>query len=194
MMEEARAFLERGTAVLAERIQLSVLPPVLAFPGFEVAARMQPGEVVGGDYYNVRATSDGIWLAIGDVSGYGVTAGLITLLTHGILTGLGIRSADTSPAPIVRTLNELLVEHLARVGVSEHMTFSLLTLRNDGRLVWAGAHEDLLVLRARTGRCERLRTVGTWLGVVHHASEYMVDAEAALEPGDLLCAPTSHRL
>jgi sigma-B regulation protein RsbU (phosphoserine phosphatase) len=187
MLREARAFLERGTTVLAQRIQTSVLPLTLDVPGFDVVARMQPAEIVGGDYYDVRRVDDGMWIAIGDVTGHGVTAGLIALFAHASLAALGGTMPSATPAAVVRELNDLLVDGLDRMRVSEHMTFALLRIHDDGRLVWAGAHEDLLIVRSGTGKCETLGGPGTWLGRFREAREHIVDTEARLEAGDVLC-------
>ncbi len=56
----------------------------------------------------------------------------------------------------------------------------------DGRIVFAGAHEDLVVLRARTGVCEQIETRGPWLGVVPDVRRSAVDDELRLDPGDTL--------
>jgi sigma-B regulation protein RsbU (phosphoserine phosphatase) len=54
--------------------------PPLA-PGIEVAARMVPATEVGGDYYDVLPMEDGCWLAIGDASGQGLEAGVVSVRT-----------------------------------------------------------------------------------------------------------------
>jgi sigma-B regulation protein RsbU (phosphoserine phosphatase) len=61
---------------LAAEVQRRLLP---AYPptGFELAARMYPAKVVGGDYYDFMEMPNGkLGFAIGDVSGKGVSAGL----------------------------------------------------------------------------------------------------------------------
>jgi sigma-B regulation protein RsbU (phosphoserine phosphatase) len=50
----------------------------------------------------------------------------------------------------------------------------------------AGAHEDPLLFRRRTGRCERLKTPGFWLAAVEDVSAVTTDLEAQLEDGDVL--------
>ncbi len=46
-------------------------------PDLEIAATMVPADRVGGDFYDITFDRAGdLWLAVGDVSGHGVT-GLI---------------------------------------------------------------------------------------------------------------------
>jgi phosphoserine phosphatase RsbU/P len=54
----------------------------------------------------------------------------------------------------------------------------------DGRVLFAGAHEDILVCRA-DGPCQRVGTIGTWLGIVEDLT-LMPDLELQLHPGDVM--------
>ncbi len=79
---------------IAQRVQTSILPRKIAVPGLEIAARMIPASEVGGDYYDVLRVDDGCWIAIGDVSGHGLDAGLVMLmLQSAVLTSVLARAA-----------------------------------------------------------------------------------------------------
>ena len=52
--------------------------------------------------------------------------------------------------------------------------------------MFAGAHEDLLIVRALTGKCERIPTLGTWVGATRDISSATEDQQAQLEDGDVL--------
>src|SRR5207248_3066312 len=67
-----------------------------------------------------------------------------------------------------------------------HVTLTLVRYHADGSMIFAGAHEEIVVCRADTGRCERIATPGTWLGAAPDVTRFMVDSEAHLSPGDLL--------
>lgn len=58
--------------------------------------------------------------------------------------------------------------------------------RAEGRLVGAGAHEEALVWRTASGRCERVPIEGTWLGVVEDIGPLTVQTALTLARGDLL--------
>jgi sigma-B regulation protein RsbU (phosphoserine phosphatase) len=73
-----------------------------------------------------------------------------------------------------------------RMKNDEHVTLTLLRHTPDGALVFAGAHEEMIVWRAATGECERIETLGTWLGIVADVSRAMRDDTLRLERGDVL--------
>jgi serine phosphatase RsbU (regulator of sigma subunit) len=187
----AVAHYEREMAI-AQQIQTSILPKRIDVPGFEIAASMLTAGEVGGDYYDLLRTQDGgFWLGIGDVSGHGLNSGLIMLMIQSGLATLMRRDPDADPASLVALLNAMLYENIrVRLDRDDFATLSLFRLYPDGRFVVAGAHEDTLIWRARTGRCEELRTVGTWLGVNQRAGSQMSNQENRLGPGDVMLVYT----
>ncbi len=172
---------------IAARIQTSILPRALNVPGLEIAAAMRTATEVGGDYYDVIPTADGCWLGIGDVAGHGLPTGLVMLMMQSGVGVLARKMPDAPPRELLLALNAMLVENVRdRLGQREHATLTLLRYRQDGRLSFAGAHEELLIRRAATGRCERLETPGAWVGAKRDIAAGTVDTDARLDPGDLL--------
>src|SRR5579883_515522 len=172
---------------IAARIQTMILPRGPAAPGLAIAATMVPASNVGGDYYDVLPADGGCWLGIGDVAGHGLVSGLVMLMIQSAVTGLIRQQPDIRPADVVRAVNAVLFENVrSRLGQSEHATFCIMRYRVDGSLEFAGAHEDILVLRHRTGRCERIPTEGTWLGMIPDLGDTARDHALRLEDGDLL--------
>lgn len=172
---------------IAERIQTAILPKDPRVPGLEVAARMQPASEVGGDYYDVHPTRDGAWIAVGDVAGHGLTAGLIMLMVQSAVTTLIRALPGAAPSTIIAHLNEVIFQNVKeRLGEHEHVTFVLLRYEENGKVTYAGAHEELIVYRARTQQCELIRTRGMWLGPTRDIGGMVQDGSLELEPGDLL--------
>ncbi len=93
---------------VARRMQASILPT--EFPqrdSFEVYASMEPARQVGGDFYDVQGLAQGkVGLAIADVSGKGVPAGLFMMSSRTLLKGAAIGSAD--PGMALTTVNTVL--------------------------------------------------------------------------------------
>src|SRR5687768_9235631 len=73
---------------IASRVQASILPGEIDVEGLAIAAQMIPAEVVGGDYYDIIPVNDGCWLAIGDVAGHGLAAGVIMLMIQSAVQSL----------------------------------------------------------------------------------------------------------
>jgi sigma-B regulation protein RsbU (phosphoserine phosphatase) len=171
---------------LARRVQTSILPRAPAVRGLEIAAAMIPATEVGGDYYDVIPVHDGCWIGIGDVTGHGLDAGLVMLMTQSIAAAL-CTSASRSPRDILSDLNRVLFENIRkRMDRDDHVTFSLIRYHDDGGVTFAGAHEDIVVCRARDGAIECIPTPGCWLGAVRDVSAAMVDTGLQLAEGDTM--------
>ena len=174
--------------VIARTIQTSVIPRDFTLPGFDIAAVMMPAAEVGGDFYEFRRTADGgAWLGIGDVTGHGITAGLIMMMAQSMFTMLSETSAEEpTPAGFLAKLNRALYFNLkSRLGEDKFMTMVVARLFTDGRMVYAGAHTDLLVYRKESAAVERLPTDGLWLGLVEDLGPATKDHEVTLGRGDL---------
>jgi sigma-B regulation protein RsbU (phosphoserine phosphatase) len=181
-----RERLERELEI-AERIQTALLPKAPEVEGLEIAARMVPAATVGGDYYDVLPVDGGAWIGVGDVAGHGLTAGLIMLMVQSGTASLVRALPAAPPSRVVKLLNDVVFANVQeRLRESEHVTYSLLRYHEDGLVVHAGAHEDMIVYRKRDHRCEIIGTRGMWLGAMSNIDAATVDGEIRLEPGDML--------
>lgn len=178
--------LEQELAI-ATRIQTSILPRDLSVRGLEIAATMLPATEVGGDYYDVLPTQHGCWIGIGDVAGHGLRSGLVMMMLQSIVAALVRSSPDSAPRDVLRVVNAVLYENVReRLAQDEHATLSLIRYRENGELRFAGAHEDMLVLRAATGVVEAVPTLGTWVGATKDIDEATQDSSCQLHDGDVL--------
>ena len=168
-------------------IQTSILPRDLAVEGLDIAARMVPATEVGGDYYDVLPEEWGCWLAVGDVAGHGVGAAIVAPMTQSSIAGLTRAKPGARPSEIIALTNEVLFENIRhRLVQDEHVTLTLMRYERGGRLIHAGAHEELLVYRASKRACEIVMTPGTWLGARRNIRSVTTDSEIQLEVGDVL--------
>ncbi|HSY47344.1 MAG TPA: SpoIIE family protein phosphatase [Thermoanaerobaculia bacterium] len=175
---------------LARSIQTSVLPRTFELPGYDISAIMLPAEEVGGDFYEFRRSDDGrggAWIGIGDVTGHGVTSGLIMMMAQSMFTMLCEQNGhDQSPARFVSLLNRAMFYNLkSRLGQEKFMTMVVARVEEDGRLVYAGAHTDLLIYRAANRTVDRLPTDGLWLGIADDVEHLTSDRTITLHRGDV---------
>jgi DNA-binding LacI/PurR family transcriptional regulator/serine phosphatase RsbU (regulator of sigma subunit) len=171
----------------AADIQTMLLPRQYAVKGLEIVAVMRPAANAGGDYYDVLPTPDGCWLGVGDVVGHGLQSSLITLMLQSAVSGLVKSGRVQTPRDLINSTNAMLFENVRkRLNHDDHVTLCLLKYTTDGRLQFAGAHEELLVHRSRTGRCERHLPNGIWSGIVPDVLNVTTDQELRLEKDDLL--------
>ncbi|MCU0657857.1 MAG: SpoIIE family protein phosphatase [Polyangiaceae bacterium] len=178
---------------LARKIQTVLLPGSMSLDEYEVASEMRPATVVGGDYLDVIEANGDTWFLIGDVSGHGVSAGLIMMMAQTAIRTAIMAAADRgeslSPSVLLRQVNSAIRGNLGRIGKDQYMTINAIRLRQ-GQGVHAGLHQDLFVYRAATGQVDILETDGVWLGVVDDAGPLLHDAPLSLAPGDTLLAIT----
>jgi sigma-B regulation protein RsbU (phosphoserine phosphatase) len=181
----SRAALRRDMEI-ARQIQTSILPRKVDVEGIEISAGMVPAEDVGGDYYDVIPVKGGCWIGIGDVAGHGLGAGLIMVMIQSMVMTLVRANERGAPRDLVCLLNRLLYENIRdRLGQDDHVTFCLMRYGGDGQVVFAGAHEEILLWRI-SGGCERIPTRGTWLGAVPSIDAATQDQTLQLQPGDLM--------
>jgi serine phosphatase RsbU (regulator of sigma subunit) len=174
---------------LAHKIQTVLLPPDGKYGEYEVSATMKPAEQVGGDYYDVFEHDEKVWVLIGDVSGHGVSAGLVMMMVQTAVRSVVMTASrqgkELSPARLLAAVNATVSHNLKRVGGGVYMTIT--ALRLDGRRVqYAGLHDAPLVYRTQTQQVERLDSQGVWLGLVDDIGPLLEDRTFELAPEDML--------
>lgn len=109
-MEKAQRY-ESETA-LARGLQQVLLPRRLsAHPQLETAGRYLPGTAgmdVGGDWYDVVESGDGLALVIGDVQGHGVQAAATMGQLRSAVRAFAL--SDRSPDEVMSSTNHLLID------------------------------------------------------------------------------------
>lgn len=178
-----------GSLVLAGEIQRHLLPagpPPVA--GFDIFGGIAYCDEAGGDYYDFIDLPEGrLGLAVGDVTGHGIGAGLLMASARGILRSHAEReSADL--AGLFRALNRQLARD---VGDERFMTlfYGVLDAR-DRSLRWCSAgHGPVYLFRSRSGTVEELETTGIPLGIVA-AGAWEGAGPIVLESGDILLVGT----
>lgn len=172
---------------IATRIQTSILPRVPRVPGLEIAAKMVPATEVGGDYYDVLPVKGGCWIGIGDVAGHGLAAGLVMFQAQSAIAALVKRDPNGNPSSVLADVNRALYENVRhRLCSDEHVTMSLVRYFEDGRIVCAGAHEEALIWRAATRKCQSIPVTGTWLAMMKEIGAVTEEVTERLSKGDLL--------
>ncbi len=188
-LENARLYAE--SAHIAQTLQTSLLPDRLPeIPGMELVARYRAAgseNQVGGDFYDVFPSGDGIWTAvIGDVSGKGAEAAALTALARHSLHTAALLCDDATAN--LRTLNRAM---LSRDGAGAHfvtLAYVRVCPSADGQravlTVASGGHPPALVCRADGTVEEVAGARGPLVGIFRDVE--FTAAEVVLETGDLL--------
>jgi hypothetical protein len=177
--ERRRLVLDVQLATAAE-IQAQLLSPMPdERAGVSWAARLQPAERIGGDYYDVLDLPDGGWLLlIADISGKGIPAALLLAYTRALFHQAARDNPD--PIRICRTLSDAV--H-ADTGGNPYLTCIVGRLEADGRrLTYVNAGHPPGLLFTSTG-LRHLETGGAPVGVLP-SSSYRSET-VRLSPGDM---------
>lgn len=168
---------------VARRIQVGLLPRDLpAVNLLEVEGSSLPAKEVGGDYYDVLDLGGGRWgVAIGDVSGKGVPAALVMVMTRTLLHGLA--SSAASPSSILAGMNATLY-HETDPSVFVSMLYGVWDSRAGAFTYSNAGHEPPILLEG--GRCRSLPTGGVALGAMEEVADVLHDETVPLGTGAAL--------
>jgi len=155
-------------------------PRLLRFQDFEIASEIFAVRHLPGDFFTVKQAHDVVVMALGDICGKGLAAGMWT--TH--LVGLVSRYAAVTshPESIVAGVNR----DLCRLGSAAALA-SLFLARLDtatGRFDYCSAGHPPAMLLRRNGELESLSKGGLLLGVDQQAA--YVKGSLILNSGDTL--------
>jgi phosphoserine phosphatase RsbU/P len=143
-LEKAR--IEHELRIAAE-IQRSLLPPGRHDgPFYHAMGSSLPSRSIGGDFFDFTDMLDGSFgFTVGDVSGKGPAAALLTAKIQGLLTA---QLGEGTPAMTVRRVNTGLVR---RAIEAKYATMFHATLRTDGLLTYCNAGHNPPIVYGSSG-------------------------------------------
>lgn len=171
----------------AREVQRVLLPEVdPEVPGYRISGVNLSARIISGDYYDFIRVGDGKFgVAIADVSGKGVPAGLLMSMCRSTLRA--VASGQLSPTRALAAVNRLIYPDIRE---DMFISFAYAILDEDsGRITHARAgHDPALLYRRASGAVEKLRPPGLALGidagpVFERATR---DESVELAPGDCI--------
>ena len=180
---------------IAREVQANLFPhsPV-ALPGFEIHAVCQPARTVSGDYFDFIFGRHGndLYLALGDISGKGISAALLMASLHSAVRAFGLSSSNGVAAEFVKPspakLLELLNKHIYGSTPPEKYATLFLAYYDSAtrQLTYSnGGHLAPMIL-CGDGTVKHLDCGGPPVGLLNGTS-YCEDT-VELNSGDLLMA------
>jgi hypothetical protein len=165
----------------ANRIQAALLPvEAPEVEGASFASHYRAATEIGGDYFDFLTMPTGeIGVAFGDVSGHGLTSGIVMAMAKSaLLVQVGY---DSSPRAVMNVLNDIVMK-TAPKRILMTFFFGLLDPSSQTLRFSSAGHLDPYVFRAAERRIEALSSWGFPLGVKRREPfrEHTVD----FEPGD----------
>lgn len=179
---------------LARKIQSVLLPPAQLLSGrYEFAGHMRPADEVGGDYFDALEAGGKLWVLIGDVSGHGISAGLIMMMVQTAVRSLvhsfAAAALELTPARLLTLVNRSVWSNLQLIGQGQYMTLTALCI-DERQAVYSGLHQSLLWFRATTKQVEEVESHGCWLGLLDEIEGLNTDRRVDFSSGDVLLLHT----
>ena len=184
-MENARLYTrEHRVADMLSSAFLTDIPD--SMPGLDLSSNYRAGleeAHVGGDYYDTFLLPDGrVALVIGDVSGKGLSAAVQTATVKYSLRAFATEAG--APGLVLSRLNRMLSGEAS--GLGEHFVtlFYALFEPSTGRLAYASAGHETMIVKRFAGGVDLLGATGPILGIADHtygqAEAYLGVADALL--------------
>jgi sigma-B regulation protein RsbU (phosphoserine phosphatase) len=111
----------------------------------------------------------------------------VMLMVQSALAAIVASRPNTSPRELLSLLNQVLFDNIARrLSRKDYVTLCALRYARGGVVTYAGAHQDILIYRAQSGRVERIKTLGPWLGIREDVRAITVDSMFRLHDQDVM--------
>jgi serine phosphatase RsbU (regulator of sigma subunit) len=175
-----------GEMQLAKKIQTVLLPQKPAIQGYAISAYMATATEVGGDYYDIINAQGMDWVVIGDVSGHGVSAGIIMMMVQTSVQVVLEREPTISPAELLTLVNTTISKNMHKLNEDKYMTITVLAAHKDGKFIFSGLHQNIIIYRSATERIEVVDADGTWIGIIDDIHGLLKDDSIELHSGDIL--------
>lgn len=170
---------ERKSAEIdeARKLLLSLLPQsVPQRPDYEIAVYMKTASEVGGDYYDFVSADGLLVVAVGDATGHGLRAGMLSAAAKSYFQELG---RELSPGELLSRMNRAFF----RMNLPTlFMAFAVARIENGRMTVASAGLPPILVRQASSGYVRAIPAHGIPLGI-YPTSTYD-EATIDLAPGD----------
>jgi len=185
---------------IAQAVQKNLFPHTqIDIPNFEVYGLCEPARTIGGDYYDfIPFGASQLYIALGDISGKGISAALLMASLHSAVRAYQSGDCSEEDALNPTMLDELTVSpgkmlallnrHLySSTQPEKYATLFLASYDNETRMLTYsnGGHLPPIVL-CRDGSVKRLDCGGSVVGLLE-GMQYR-EATVQLDRGDLLIA------
>jgi len=173
---------------LASNVQKYLLPSSMPdTENLQFAVKYMPRQLIGGDFYDFYKLPDGrVGLAVGDVSGKGVSAAMVMAICRTKLQSLAVK--NISPAGILKELNAEMFS-VMRADMFITMTYAVVDADSSRITLARAGHEPALLYSEAAGgqAAKKIRGDGIALGMADSEifDESISDIEISFSRGDV---------
>lgn len=172
---------------LASKIQDEFLPKQIPSIGnLEIHAAVIPADAVGGDCYDfIELPDDKLLFYIGDVTGHGVSAGLITAIANSLIYSLSFTTEGNDPREISLALNKVL-RAKTRPDMFITIFIAIWDAKTNMLTYTPCGHEPTYVFKKDADVVQMLKKEGIALGMVDHVDKMLKKESIRIDSGDVI--------
>lgn len=179
--QELQAEIAHREMELARAMQRASLPAIPSLvPGLDIEARLEFAQDVGGDFFLYLSEGERVGLVVGDVSGMGIPAALVSTTVAHLLPTL---QPLKDPAVALSRLNQDLSQRLP-TNAFVSLVLAEVDVGGGSLRTWNAGHPPALLWRAREGRAVRAERHNPLLGIFPECNWHPEDWP--MEVGDVL--------
>lgn len=181
LQEGERMTYELNLAAQLQRDILPLKPPQV--PGLDIIAKTRPAAEVGGDNFDFLTVNDKTIMYIGDVTGHGVSAGLIMTMVNTLVYAYAEKSPNIYEIAV--NVNRQLKK---RIKATLFMTMVMLSYdHKTQQMSYVGCgHEHILVYHTKDASVEDRLSGGIALGMVPDNSKIVKETPIDLKVNDFV--------
>ncbi|NOG61538.1 MAG: serine/threonine-protein phosphatase [Proteobacteria bacterium] len=170
---------------LAADFQKTVLPEIVDVDYLDIALMYEPYDVVSGDVYDfILNREKELAIFIGDATGHGISAALMTMMVHIAIDSL---TPNLATDKSIRKLNQLISSR----NTGRSVTSALFRIKPDGLLkVTHAGHPSLIVVPADNSQIVTFKQAGCPLGLFIEEPVQYIEETYQLMSGDKIIAYT----
>ncbi len=170
----------------AKTIQDSILPEAVWLDSVfkEHFLIWKPRDIVGGDLYWARESTEAVFIAVIDCIGHGVSGAFITMLAHSILNRIIDSKEKTTPSQILEELDYHIKQTIHQNELEANPDVGLdiglcMYLPDSKELIFAGSKISLYI--ESKGKIERIPGIGKAIGERNGRSKNFVDNKLTIQ-------------
>lgn len=169
---------------LAAEIQSDFIPKEIPkVSGLDIAASVVPATEIGGDCYDFIKQGDDLMIFIADVSGHGVSAGLVEAITSSLVYTFS--RMYTSTVDIMSDMNSVIHEK-TRPNVFVTSIMGIWSVNDSCFRYSVAGHDPVIYYDSEIRKCTLLSKGGMALGMLPDIRDLLKQQEICLKTGDVL--------
>ncbi len=172
---------------LAAEIQKQFNPLIPKTKKFNIDYIIKPMDQVSGDYIEIIEKDNYYWIFLGDVTGHGLQAGMLTMQTHTLINYLIIEKELEDIKEIFLELNNHYYNILQKLDIKNFATLLLAKVYKNGKIILSGTIQNIFYYQIKINKIQLIEQPSHILGLKYISKKQDINSiEINLNKKDIL--------